>query len=54
MGVPKLKYVADQDNHYRLLQTFNIIGFLALVLVNFLANYLPLNGKTTGNSRSLS
>ena len=48
-----MKYVADQDNHYKVLQVFNIIGFSALVLVNFLANYLPLNGKTTGEIAGL-
>ncbi len=30
------------------LQILNILGFLLMVLFNFLANWLPLNGKTTG------
>jgi len=29
-------------------QVLNIIGFLIMLTLNFLANYLPLNGKTTG------
>jgi len=29
-------------------QIVNIIGFAGMVIVNFLANYLPINGKTTG------
>lgn len=27
---------------------FNIIGYIFVVLINFLANYLPINGKRTG------
>ncbi|MPR36493.1 hypothetical protein [Salmonirosea aquatica] len=29
-------------------QVLNIIGFFIMLTLNFLANYLPLNGKTTG------
>ncbi len=29
-------------------QIVNIIGFGGMIIVNFLANYLPINGKTTG------
>ena len=31
----------------RILQTVNVVGFIAVVAVNILANALPLNGKTT-------
>lgn len=30
------------------LQILNLIGFLIMVGMNFLANYLPINGRTTG------
>ena len=30
------------------LLAFNIIGYIFVVLINFLANYLPINGKRTG------
>ena len=30
------------------LQLLNIIGFTGTIIINFLANYLPINGKTTG------
>lgn len=30
------------------LQVLNIIGFLLMILLNFLANFLPLNGLNTG------
>ena len=29
-------------------QVLNVFGFLIMLSLNFLANYLPLNGKTTG------
>jgi hypothetical protein len=32
----------------RTLQILNLIGFLIMLTLNFLANYLPLNGNTTG------
>lgn len=32
----------------RLLQILNFLFFLAMVFVNFLANFLPINGKNTG------
>lgn len=30
------------------LQVLNILGFLLMILLNFLANFLPLNGQNTG------
>jgi hypothetical protein len=30
------------------LQILNVLGFVLMILMNFLANLLPLNGKTTG------
>lgn|SRR5690554_1919044 len=33
---------------YRILQLMNISGFIAMVIVNALANSLPIAGKTTG------
>ena len=32
----------------KVLQTFNLIGFLLVLLLNTLANALPLNGYNTG------
>ncbi len=32
----------------RTLQSLNIIGFVIMLTFNFLANYLPINGKSTG------
>lgn len=32
----------------KVLQIINIIGFLIMVIMNFLANWLPINGKNTG------
>lgn len=37
----------------RLLQIINIIGFIAVVAVNILANALPINGKNTGELSDL-
>lgn len=36
------------SGQYRLLQGVNLISFMAVVVVNFLANYLPINGLDTG------
>ena len=33
---------------FRLLQLLNLAGFLGTLVVNYLANGLPINGKTTG------
>ena len=30
------------------LQVLNVIGYLLMVVMNFLANFLPINGQTTG------
>jgi hypothetical protein len=38
----------DNIEHNKILQITNIIGFIAVVAVNTLANTLPINGKTTG------
>ncbi len=39
----------------RTLRVFNLLGFLLVITVNFLANYLPIGGKTTGEvSRSIN
>lgn len=40
--------LATPTTSTRLLQVLNIIGFTLMVFMNFLAVYLPLNGKTTG------
>ena len=37
----------------KVLQVFNIIGFIGTIIVNYLANSLPLNGKTTGEISAL-
>ena len=36
------------DSRTKVLQVANILGFLLMVGMNFLANFLPLNGKSTG------
>ncbi len=41
--------VATASNSWiKTLQILNIIGFMLMILLNFLANFLPLNGQTTG------
>ena len=37
----------------RILQVLNVIGFIAVVVVNILANALPINGITTGELSDL-
>ena len=37
----------ENVDDYRYLQITNIVGFIAVVAVNILANALPINGKTT-------
>lgn len=37
-----------KEDNSKLLQIINIVGFVAVVTVNILANTLPINGKTTG------
>ena len=37
----------DTGKDNRLLQITNVVGFVAVVVVNILANALPINGKTT-------
>lgn len=36
------------DSRLKTLQVLNILGYLLMVTMNFLANYLPINGLTTG------
>jgi hypothetical protein len=38
----------EKSNNYRMFQILNVIGFVAMVVVNFLANYLPINDMDTG------
>lgn len=46
--------INEQENsNYRLLQGLNIIGFITMVVINFLANYLPINGLDTGQISAL-
>ncbi len=35
-------------SNYKLFQGLNILGFIGMVLINFLANYLPINNLDTG------
>jgi hypothetical protein len=44
----KATYSNTSTFRLRWLQAGNLIFFLLMVFVNFLANFLPLNGKTTG------
>ncbi|WP_373513062.1 hypothetical protein [Persicitalea sp.] len=36
------------DSRLKTFQVLNILGYLLMVTMNFLANYLPINGLTTG------
>lgn len=41
--------VATPANSWvKVLQVLNILGFLLMILLNFLANFLPINGMNTG------
>jgi len=40
--------MTDSTVKVKILTILNLIGFLLMILVNFLANYLPINNKTTG------
>ena len=41
-----MNYYADSSNNYRLLQVLNLLGFIVMVVVNYLSNALPINGLT--------
>ncbi len=36
------------NTQYKMLQVLNLVSIIAVLIVNFLANYLPLNGLDTG------
>ncbi len=38
----------EQKGDYRLMQILNLAGFVLVVVINFLANYLPINNLDTG------
>lgn len=38
----------EKSKAARVWAVFNVIGYLGTIIINFLANYLPLNGRTTG------
>lgn len=40
--------VTPSNSWIKALQILNILGFLLMILLNFLANFLPLNGLNTG------
>ena len=42
-----------EKNNYKWLQGLNIVGFIGMVIVNFLANYLPINDIDTGEIADL-
>lgn len=41
------------ESKYKGLQFLNITGFIGMIIVNFLANYLPINNITTGDIADL-
>ncbi len=44
-----MKMITTPSNSWiKALQILNILGFLLMILLNFLANFLPLNGLNTG------
>ena len=43
----------EEKSKYKWLQILNIIGFIGMVVVNFLANYLPINDVDTGEIADL-
>ena len=43
----------DNSNNYKLLQVLNVVGFIGMIIVNFLANYLPINNMDTGEISDL-
>lgn len=43
-----MKTPTHPGKQQKILAVLNLIGFLLMILMNFLANYLPINNKTTG------
>ena len=53
MFIIEFKVQSDMKNNKKILQIGNIIGFISVLLVNILANTLPINDITTGELSDL-